>query len=93
LSNEVLTNHAKFIRAVNTNTGSTYENLVHRYTFDSAKNLYSGADPDIQDINPKQSNITNLTASNFPDESEYPYNFNYTEEKMSALVPNIGGNQ
>ena len=93
LSDTVRDNHAKFIRAVNTDASSTYDNLIHRYTFDNAKNLHSGADPSVQDINPSQLNINNLDANNFPDEADYPYNFNYTEEEMSALIPNIGGNQ
>jgi len=89
LSYKDITNHTKYIRAINCTVGSPYDTLITRYSFDKPEN--HSIDFSIQDIKPNLIFTNHGVASGFSEiATGYPYNYSAYLQDLTALVPNFG---
>ena len=93
LSASLLDNHTLLPDAINGNhISSSTEDLLFRNDFEYPKNRSTSGDPYIKNVAMIDSYATFSTASNFVDNSTYPYQYTPYDRTVTAEVPSSGFN-
>jgi hypothetical protein len=80
--------HSRSPQSIRILSGNPYDNLISRYSFNNPANLYLSTS--INNVCPNKSNNTDITASGFTSEVEFPYNYQYSSYLATPLTPSIG---
>jgi len=94
LEDGVITTHTKLPDATSGNnyTASASE-LILRHDFEYPKNRHTSGDTEIINVAISEAyNVTSSIATNFTNESTYPYNYETYERSVTAQVPSLGFN-